>query len=102
MSCRNKKTNPWTTHMTQYKALCERMAAIGEKQGYVLNSDMERVEKVLGRMTENIVNLGKAYCPCKQSDPPQTKKDVICPCPDWKKEIERDGHCYCRLFYGKS
>lgn len=106
MSCKcgekkETKGNPWTTHLTEYKALCKQMVTIAEKQGCILNADKERSEKVLGLMTENLVATGKPYCPCKQSNPINLSKDVTCPCPDWKKEIKRDSHCFCRLFYRK-
>ena len=65
----------------------------------IINPDNERVQKVLGLMTENMVSSGKLFCPCKQSHPLNPAKDVICPCPAWKKEIAKDGHCFCRLFF---
>jgi ferredoxin-thioredoxin reductase catalytic chain len=102
--CKSKKghVNQWTTHADEYQKLLGRMTGIAEKNRYILNTDTERLEKVLGLMTENLVDTGKAYCPCKQSDPPNLKTDVLCPCPDWKKEIAKDGNCYCRLFFSKT
>jgi len=91
--------NEWTTHPAKYEALLKRMASVAKKNGYVLNPDKARVEKVLGLMAENLVETGKPYCPCKQSEPIDLKKDVRCPCPTWKQEIAKDGHCFCRLFY---
>lgn len=95
------RKNTWTGHQAEYWSLRAKMGQVAVKNGYAMNPDEERVEKVLGLMTENLVATGKPYCPCKQSDPLNLKKDVICPCPDWKKEIEKDGHCFCRLFYRK-
>jgi len=91
----------WTSHESEYRELLIQMSCIAEKNGYVLNSDNARVEKVLGRMTENKLSAGRNFCPCKQSQPLDTSKDVICPCPDWKKEIDADGHCFCKLFFKK-
>jgi len=65
----------------------------------LLDPDQERVEKAVGLMTENLAASGKMFCPCKQSHPLNSKVDVACPCPEWKADIERDGHCFCRLFY---
>ena len=95
-------SNKWTTHKARYELLLKGMAGIATQNGYVLNPEKKRVEKVLGLMTENLVGTGKPYCPCRQSDPLNPSTDVICPCPDWRKEIGKDGHCFCRLFYRKS
>ena len=91
--------NPWTTRHEEYQAVLGKVSAIAQQNGYVLNPDGDRVEKVVGLMTENFVSAGKQYCPCKQSHPLDPAKDVTCPCPPWKEEIEKDGHCYCRLFF---
>jgi ferredoxin-thioredoxin reductase catalytic subunit len=93
--------NQWTSHPAKYKAALRRIKTIAAKHGCVLNSDKERVEKVIGLMTENYVAAGKYYCPCKQSDPLDADKDVVCPCPEWKEEVAKNGHCFCRLFYEK-
>ena len=90
--------NKWTTHLKDYEALLRNVSTIAEKNGFRLNTDKKRVEKVVGLMTENLVATGKPYCPCKQSDPPDLVADVVCPCPEWKNEIGKNGHCGCRLF----
>lgn len=101
--CEAKKSRPtankWTSHQFLYESLVQRMASVALKNGYVLNPDKERVRKVLGLMTENVVATGKPYCPCKQSEPINRKTDVTCPCQDWKEEIKKNGQCFCRLFY---
>jgi ferredoxin-thioredoxin reductase catalytic chain len=91
--------NQWTTHLTEYETLLEDLGQTAEKHGYILNPDRERVEKVVGLMTENLVAAGQRFCPCKQTHPLNRDKDMTCPCPPWKVEIEKDGHCFCRLFY---
>lgn len=93
--------NQWTTHAAEYKAALKRVRALAAKHALALNHDKERVEKVVGLMTENYVDEGKYFCPCKQSDPLDPEKDVVCPCPEWQSEIAADGHCFCRLFYRK-
>ncbi len=50
-------------------------------------------------MTENQVLTGKLFCRCKQSHPLDPAGDVVCPCPEWKSEIETEGHCLRRLFF---
>jgi ferredoxin-thioredoxin reductase catalytic subunit len=93
--------NQWTTHPKDYEALLADTRRIAEANGCVLNPDGDRVAKVVGLMTENVVAVGKRFCPCKQSHPLDVEKDVLCPCPTWKDEISQDGHCFCRLFYAK-
>ena len=77
------------------------MSSIARKSDIVLTPDVSRVEKVIGLMTENMIKGGKRFCPCKQSHPLDTDKDVLCPCPTWKEEIVKEGHCFCRLFFAK-
>ena len=91
--------NQWTTHRVEYENLLGHLRRMAESNGYTLNPDHERVEKVVGLMTENLVADGQRICPCKQTHPLDRDKDITCPCPTWKTEIEKDGHCFCRLFY---
>jgi ferredoxin-thioredoxin reductase catalytic chain len=91
--------NQWTIHRAEYEGLLEHLRLTAEGNGYILNPDQERVEKVVGLMTENLVTAGRRFCPCKQTHPLDPDKDVTCPCPAWEAEIETDGHCFCRLFY---
>jgi ferredoxin-thioredoxin reductase catalytic chain len=85
----------------EYEKNLERTKAIAQGKGYVLNSDEERVRKVVGLMTRNYMEFGKFYCPCKQSHPLNPRQDVVCPCPTLEEETAKDGHCYCRLFYAR-
>ncbi|HOO96241.1 MAG TPA: ferredoxin-thioredoxin reductase catalytic domain-containing protein [Caldisericia bacterium] len=93
------KMNQWTTHEKDFFELLEQVKKIAQSKSVKLNPDDERVEKVVGLMTNNLVETGKMFCPCKQSHPIDTHKDVICPCGDCDAEIEKDGHCFCKLFY---
>ena len=93
--------NKWTTHTAEYEDTLQRVSVIAEKSGYILNPNGERVKKVVGLMTENFVQTGKYFCPCKQSHPLNPEVDVLCPCPTWKEEIKEVGHCFCDLFYQK-
>jgi ferredoxin-thioredoxin reductase catalytic subunit len=94
--------NEWTTLDIEYGTLLKRMVRLAAQSGYTLNTDKERIAKVVGLMTNNLVAAGKPYCPCKQSHPLDPHNDVVCPCLEWREEISKDGHCFCRLFYGKS
>ncbi len=84
----------------EYKENLERINKIAIKKNLILNSDTERVDKVVGLMTNNFNDYGSFYCPCKQeNDIPQRGVDVICPCPELDEEIKATGKCHCRLFY---
>ncbi len=91
--------NRWTTHESRYRVLLKTLEELGAREGCRLNPDGERLEKVAGLMTENLVLTGRRFCPCKQSHPLNPEKDVTCPCPEWKNEVEEAGHCSCRLFF---
>jgi len=90
--------NPWTSHLSEYETSLERIQTIAQNEGFSLNPDTERIEKVVGLMTENFVAAGAYYCPCKQSRPLNVQTDTTCHCPEWKEEIVQSGHCFCRLF----
>ena len=77
-----------------------RLRKIAQRRGARFNTNWARVKKVAGLMTEHWLNQGQYFCPCKQqNDPPIKGKDVLCPCPELGKELRRDSHCHCRLFY---
>lgn len=77
-----------------------RLTEIATATGVILNSDQQRVEKVVGLMANNYDLVGEWVCPCKQSvKPAQKGKDVECPCPEWLDEINKMGHCHCKLFF---
>jgi len=70
-----------------------------EKNGFQLNPDEKTVERVIDGLLRNEEKYGKQYCPCRRvtgDEAEDTKK--ICPCFWHKDEIEKDGHCFCRLY----
>lgn len=77
----------------------KRLKNFAEKNGLMFNPDQERVEKVLGLMVMNRQEAGKYFCPCKQSQPINPEKDVVCPCPELKQEVGETGGCHCKLFF---
>ena len=83
----------------EYIRTLNRSEEIAGKTGYTINPDGHRVQKVVGLMTMNFTAAGKYYCPCKQTHPLDTEKDVICPCPEMGSEIDADGFCFCKLFF---
>jgi ferredoxin-thioredoxin reductase catalytic subunit len=86
---------------SEYNENLERISKIAAEHGYTLNPDQERLQKVVGLMTMNQNEFGKYYCPCKQSHPLDTEKDELCPCPPLADEVQKDGYCFCKLFYKK-
>lgn len=95
--------NSWdaTVGTEEYENNMRRVKHIAQENGYVLNPDKERIQKVVGLMTMNHNELKRYYCPCKQSHPLNPQEDVLCPCPVLDEEVKKDGHCFCRLFYRK-
>jgi ferredoxin-thioredoxin reductase catalytic subunit len=83
-----------------YNDNLKRVKGIAEQHGYILNPDEKRIRKVVGLMTINKSEFGKYYCPCKQSHPLDPGKDFLCPCSEMTDETSKDGHCFCKLFYG--
>ena len=71
-----------------------------EKNGFKLNPDREAVERLIKGLLENEKKYGARYCPCRRvSGGLEEDRPKICPCQWHKEEIEKDGHCFCGLFY---
>jgi ferredoxin-thioredoxin reductase catalytic chain len=66
---------------------------------YCLNPDPVTVEHVLAGLTRNLLQHGRAYCPCREvSVEPGRDRLNICPCPQHRADIARDGVCECGIF----
>ena len=64
-----------------------------------LNPDKKIVERVINGLLTNEKKYGKKYCPCRRvSGNIEEDEKNVCPCAFHKKEIEKDGHCFCNLF----
>jgi len=86
--------------MTEYDKNLTRLQDIARAKELVLNPDEARVQMVASRMVNNFEAIGEYVCPCKQKNHPPVKgKDILCPCPEMAKEINENGHCFCRLFF---
>ena len=94
-------SNPWdeVVGTGPYLATLSRAEDFARDRGFVINPDVERVQKVIGLMTMNHSSAGEYFCPCKQSHPLNPDTDAVCPCPEAGDEVEESGHCFCRLFY---
>jgi thioredoxin len=74
--------------------------AYAGKNGFKLNPDKEAVVRLIKGLLENEKKFGARYCPCRRvTGNPEEDKPKICHCQWHKEEIERDGHCFCELFY---
>jgi len=86
--------------LAEARARVERMVNRYVERGrYVFNPDPVTVEHVVAGLTRNLVDHGRAYCPCREvvGDPEQDRKN-ICPCPQHHADIARDGFCECGIF----
>jgi len=80
--------------------LIESYKKYAKDNGFKLNQNQEVIERLVRGLLANEEKYGARYCPCrrvigkKEEDQPK-----ICPCKWHREEIERDGHCFCGLFY---
>ncbi len=66
-----------------YQENLTRIKKIAVSKNLVINLDYDRVEKVVGLMTNNFNEHGAYFCPCPELD----------------EEIKMTGQCHCSLFY---
>jgi len=75
-------------------------ASYAARRGYFLNPDARALDIVIRGLARNCQKFGHAYCPCRlRSGDPEKDNEIICPCIFHGDEVEREGHCHCRLFY---
>jgi len=79
--------------------LMEKYSKYAEENGFKLNPDKQTTERVIKGLLENEKKHGQKYCPCRRvtGDKEEDSKK-ICPCIWHKDEINKDGHCLCRLY----
>ena len=66
---------------------------------YCLNPDAVTTEHVLTGLARNLVQHGRWYCPCREvTGDSQRDRPNICPCPQHRTDIARDGFCECGIF----
>ncbi len=81
-----------TQHVTRY----------AQRGPYELFPDEVVVRNLLAKMARNLVEYGKAYCPCREvTGDARADRLNTCPCRSHHEGIARDGHCECRLFVSK-
>lgn len=71
-----------------------------QEKGFSLNPNKKAVEIIIKGLLANEQKYGKRYCPCRRvSGNSEKDKKKICPCDAMQTEIEKQGHCFCGLFY---
>ena len=94
------KDNAGTKDSENTEEIIKIYRAYAEEHGFKLNPDREAVERLIKGILENEKKYGFRYCPCRRvTGDPERDKAKICPCQWHKEEIEKDGHCFCGLFY---
>ena len=80
--------------------LIENYKRYAETNGFELNPDEKVLERLVSGLLENEKKYGAKYCPCRRvTGDKEEDRPKICPCQWHREKIERDGHCFCGLFY---
>ncbi|MDD5148518.1 MAG: ferredoxin-thioredoxin reductase catalytic domain-containing protein [Candidatus ainarchaeum sp.] len=70
--------------------------------GFWLNKDKKMLEIVIAALAKKQEKHGRPYCPCRVfTGKAEEDEKIACPCIFHIEEIKKDGHCKCRLFFGK-
>lgn len=73
-----------------------------EENGLGLNPNREVLKRLAKGLLANEKKYGERYCPCRRvSGDKEEDKPKICPCKWHKEEVEKDGHCFCGMFFKK-
>ena len=79
-------------------AVTRRARLYAERGPYALFPDEVLVRNLLVKMARNLVEHGKAYCPCREpTGDREADRANVCPCRSHHEDIARDGYCECRL-----
>ena len=77
----------------------DRVTRYAQRGPYELFPGEVVVRNVLAKMARNLVEYGKAYCPCREvTGDARADRLNVCACRSHHEDIARDGHCECRLF----
>lgn len=84
----------------EIKKLRKEYEEYAKQKGLKLNPNEKVVEGVLRALIAREKQFGEKYCPCrKMSNDKKKDKKIICPCDYHLEEIEKEGNCFCNLFY---
>lgn len=60
-----------------------------------------KLGKIFDKMYDAVNNC-EGYCPCKyalyKKNKPEELEDIRCPCVFIKEDMEKTGHCHCKMF----
>ena len=71
-----------------------------KENGFKLNPNKNIVKAMAKGLLANEKKHGERYCPCRRvTGNKEEDKPKICPCQWHKEEIEKQGHCICKLFF---
>lgn len=74
-----------------------------KRSGLRLQSDQAQLDYVLHGLARNLLQYGRAYCPCREvTGNPDADRRNICPCRTHREEIEQSGQCECGLYVAGS
>jgi len=96
---RGQSENQQENQQEEIEELIKKYAEYAEQNGFKLNLDKKTVERVIKGLLENEKKYGEKYCPCRRVTGEKAEDSKkICPCFWHKDEINKDGHCFCRLY----
>jgi len=79
--------------------LIKTFSEYAKNNGFRLNPNKKVVVGIIHGLLKNEEKYGKRYCPCRRvSGVPEEDSRKVCPCFWHKRELEKDGHCFCGLY----
>ncbi len=75
-------------------------ANYAKENGFNLNPNEEIVQRLMRGLLENEKKHGQRYCPCRRvTGNKEVDAKSVCPCYYHREELEKNGHCFCGLFW---
>ena len=84
----------------EFNDLLKKHQTYAKKNNFHLNVNGKITKSLILAILKRKHQYGEEYCPCRRiSENKKANKKNICPCVYHKKEIEKNGHCLCYLFF---
>jgi ferredoxin-thioredoxin reductase catalytic subunit len=85
-----------------YTEIKKRTFEFAETNNISVNSDLEKVNRLLHALLKKETKFGETYCPCFViSGNKEEDSAIICPCKRCLLDVEDRGTCHCQLFVKK-
>lgn len=84
------------------KEILKKFYTHAKKNSLILNKDKRQLDAIVKGFKQRYEKYKKLYCICRFIDERRNNADIECPCIYSQKDIKRDGHCHCFLFFKKS